>query len=37
MGVLRRGDDEDGPGAGSRYQMRQRLISIGEDYWIEDE
>ena len=23
--------------AGSRYQMRQRLLSIGDDYWIEDE
>jgi uncharacterized protein YxjI len=21
----------------SRYQMRQRLISVGDDYWIEDE
>ena len=25
------------PAAGSRYQMRQRLLSIGDDYWIEDE
>ena len=24
-------------GAGTRYQMRQRLLSIGDDYWIEDE
>jgi uncharacterized protein YxjI len=23
--------------AGSRYQMRQRLLSIGDDYWIEDQ
>jgi uncharacterized protein YxjI len=37
MGLLRRGHDEDGPSAGSRYQMRQRLLSIGDDYWIEDE
>ena len=37
MGLFRRGDDEDGPGAGSRYQMRQRLLSIGDDYWIEHE
>jgi uncharacterized protein YxjI len=22
---------------GARYQMRQRLLSIGDDYWIEDE
>ena len=36
MGLFRRGHDE-GPGTGSRYQMRQRLISIGDDYWIEDE
>src|SRR6187455_3824048 len=37
MGLLRRGHDDDGPSAGSRYQMRQRLLSIGDDYWIEDE
>jgi uncharacterized protein YxjI len=37
MGLLRRGHDADGPSAGSRYQMRQRLLSIGDDYWIEDE
>jgi len=35
MGLLRR-REQDGPG-GSRYQMRQRLLSIGDDYWIEDE
>jgi uncharacterized protein YxjI len=37
MGLFRRGQDKDGPGAGSRYQMRQRLLSIGDDYWIEDD
>ena len=37
MGLFRRGQNEHGPGAGSRYQMRQRLISIGDDYWIEDD
>jgi len=37
MGLLRRERGDDGPSAGSRYQMRQRLISIGDDYWIEDD
>jgi uncharacterized protein YxjI len=33
MGLFgRRGDD--GP-QGQRYQMKERLISIGDDYWIE--
>ena len=35
MGPFRRRDDE--IAAGSRYQMRQRLVSIGDDYWIETE
>ena len=35
MGLLRNRRDE--PAAGSRYQMRQRLLSIGDDYWIEHE
>jgi uncharacterized protein YxjI len=35
MGFLRNRRDE--PAAGSRYQMRQRLLSIGDDYWIEHE
>jgi uncharacterized protein YxjI len=35
MGLLRR-REHDGPG-GSRYRMRQRLLSIGDDCWIEDE
>ena len=35
MGLLRNRQAE--PVAGSRYQMRQRLLSIGDDYWIEDE
>jgi uncharacterized protein YxjI len=36
MGLFRRGHGEDEPSAGSRYQMRQRMLSIGDDYWIED-
>lgn len=35
MGFLRNRDRE--ATVGSRYQMRQRLLSIGDDYWIEDE
>jgi len=30
----RGGDDTAG---GTRYQMRQKLLSIGDDYWIEDD
>ena len=33
MGFLRRHDD---PG-GTRYRMREKLFSIGDDFWIEDE
>src|SRR5437899_12934850 len=33
MGFLRR-DDEAG---GTRYQMREKLLSIGDDFWIETE
>jgi uncharacterized protein YxjI len=33
MGLLR---DNDGP-EGRRFQMRQDMFSIGDDYWIEDE
>jgi uncharacterized protein YxjI len=35
MGLLR--NRHAAPVAGSRYQMRQRLLSIGDDYWIEYE
>jgi uncharacterized protein YxjI len=35
VGLLRHRRDEEA--AGSRYMMRQRLISIGDDYWIERE
>ena len=35
MGLLR--NHHAAPVAGSRYRMRQRLLSIGDDYWIEDE
>jgi uncharacterized protein YxjI len=35
MGLLRnRGRDE---ATGTRYQMRQKLLAIGDDYWIEAE
>jgi uncharacterized protein YxjI len=27
----------DGAGEPRRYQMRERLLSVGDDYWIEDE
>ena len=33
MGLLRRNDE---PG-GTRYQMREKLFAIGDDYWIETE
>jgi uncharacterized protein YxjI len=35
VGLLRRGKDE--VAGGSRYCMREKLLSIGDDYWIEDE
>src|SRR5688572_27415616 len=35
MGFLRNRRDE--AAVGSRYRMRQRLLSIGDDYWIEHE
>jgi uncharacterized protein YxjI len=35
MGRLRNRHAE--PVAGSRYRMRQRLLSVGDDYWIEHE
>ncbi len=31
MGFLRRDDEP----AGTRYQMREKLLSIGDDFWIE--
>jgi uncharacterized protein YxjI len=34
MGLLRRRDEK---AAGARFQMRQRMLSIGDDYWIETE
>ena len=33
MGLLRRRDDL----GGTRYQMREKLFAIGDDYWIETE
>src|SRR3954469_7070887 len=34
MGFLRRGDD--GP-VGERFLMREKLLSIGDDFWIEND
>jgi len=34
VGLFRHGDDAP---SGRRYQMREKLLSIGDDYWIEDE
>jgi uncharacterized protein YxjI len=31
MGFLRRGDEA----AGTRYQMREKIFAIGDDFWIE--
>ena len=36
MALLRRHKDDD-VASGARYQMRERLLSIGDDYWIEDD
>ena len=33
MGFLRRGDEPDG----ERFQMREKLLAIGDDFWIENE
>jgi uncharacterized protein YxjI len=33
MGFLRGGHDE----RGRRFRMREKLLSIGDDFWIEDE
>ena len=35
MGILRNRHDDGGEAR--RYRMQQRLISVGDDYWIEDE
>jgi uncharacterized protein YxjI len=35
MGLLRNRDQD--ASTGSRYRMRQHLLSIGDDYWIENE
>lgn len=35
--VERREDRHDGPNATNRYKMREKLISIGDDFYIEDE
>jgi uncharacterized protein YxjI len=36
MGIFGRDDDNDGE-TGRRFQMREKMMSIGDDYWIEDE
>jgi uncharacterized protein YxjI len=36
MGLFSRDDDNDG-GSALRYRMREKMMSIGDDYWIEDE
>ena len=36
MGLRDRIRGNDGP-ANQRFQMREKLISIGDDFWIEDE
>ena len=33
MGILRRGNNDDK----RKFKMREKLMSIGDDYWIEDE
>ena len=35
MGLLRGRREERQEAAGSRYQMREKMFSIGDDYWIE--
>jgi uncharacterized protein YxjI len=37
VGLLRNRGDDKGDSSGSRYQMREKLLSIGDDYWIEDD
>jgi uncharacterized protein YxjI len=37
MALLRRDRGGDAPPTVRRYRMRQRLISIGDDYWIDDD
>jgi uncharacterized protein YxjI len=36
MGLLRHRNDDDA-GEGSRFQMRTKMLSIGDDFWIETE
>jgi uncharacterized protein YxjI len=33
----KRREEPSGPGGVRHYQMRQKLVSIGDDYWIEDD
>ena len=33
---MRAGHDENGPSGARRFRVRQKMISIGDDYWIED-
>ena len=36
MGLFHRSHEEDSPNV-QRYQMREKLLAIGDDYWIENE
>ena len=36
MGLRDRRRGDSGP-AGRRYRMQEKLVSVGDDYWIEDE
>jgi uncharacterized protein YxjI len=37
VGLLRGRRDDDSGGDGHRFRMRQKLASIGDDFWIEDD
>jgi uncharacterized protein YxjI len=37
MALRRRGGGDDDQAKGRRFQMHEKMFSIGDDYWIEDE
>ena len=37
MGLRDRARGNDGPGTQQRFQMREKLMSFGDDFWIEDQ
>ena len=37
MGVLRNRGGDQADAGGSRYQMREKLLAIGDDYWVEND